>query len=70
MKTHLSLVSVDNHGHTLHIYASRRNTLQAFFEFFIKAIKVLRGDRANINWKVNACRSRVFFEINIRAIRR
>ena len=65
IETHLSLISIDNHEHTLHVYAIHSNTFQTLFEFFVQAIEMFCRDRANINWKIEACCSRAFFEINI-----
>lgn len=62
---HLSLIPVEDHGHSVHVKSFICNALQTRPEFHIKSVEVFNRNGASMEWNVEGSCRLVFREVEI-----
>ena len=68
MWTNLTLVTIDDDPHPLHVDSFIGNALEAVLKLRWEGLEVFRGDRTDVNWNVDTGGPYIFAEVDVRAM--
>lgn len=57
---YLTFISIDDHGHSLHVHAILNDAFQTSRQLFVECVKTLGRNRTNVDWQVDLFCADVF----------